>query len=278
MIKGAEESMSEAKKKREIPSFDQPLIETHCHLDYLTQLDTAEILEKARSLGVERFVTIAVSPDNLDTVRTLADTHASVYATQGVHPHEAQHYSRDVGADIRAGAKHQKVVAIGEIGLDYHYDNSPREQQRWAFAEQLQIALDMDLPIVVHTRDADEDTMAIFREFSGQGLRGVIHSFTSSPELAEFCLAEGFHLGFNGIITFKKAENVRQVLAAAPMDRILLETDAPFLTPTPFRGKENAPFYLPLVAHKVAEVHDWTPDAVVTQTTHNARALFFGGH
>ncbi|MEX1056686.1 MAG: TatD family hydrolase [Natronospirillum sp.] len=270
--------MSSAKKKREIPSFSQPLIETHCHLDYLEQDSTEAILAQARSLGVERFITIAVQPDNLMTVRALADAHSDVYATQGVHPHDALHYNQAVGAAIRAGVQHPKVVAVGEIGLDYHYDNSPRAEQWQAFADQLQIALDVNLPIVVHTRDADDDTMAIFREFSGRGLRGVIHSFTSSPALAEFCLAEGFHLGFNGIITFNKAENVRAVLAATPMERILLETDAPFLTPAPFRGKENAPFYLPLVAHKVAEVKGETPDSVVHQTTQNARDVFFSGH
>lgn len=266
-----------AKKKREIPAFSQPLIETHCHLDYLEQDTTEAILAQARTLGVERFITIAVQPDNLATVRNLADAHADVFATQGVHPHEAQLYTSEVGAAIRAGVQHPKVVAVGEIGLDYHYDNSPREQQWKAFSEQLQIALDVDLPIVVHTRDADADTIAIFKEFSGRGLRGVIHSFTSSLELAEFCLEEGFHLGFNGIITFNKADNVREVLAATPLSRILLETDAPFLTPTPFRGKENAPFYLPLVAHKVAEVKAETPDDVVRQTTQNARRLFFPG-
>lgn len=263
------------KKPRVIPSFTQPLIETHCHLDYLQQSDIADILARASELGVQRFVTIAVSPDNLATVRGLADQHESVYATQGVHPHEASSYNAEIGQRIREGAQHGKVVAIGEIGLDYHYDNSPRDQQWQAFGEQLQIALDMNLPIVVHTRDADEDTMAIFREFSGKGLRGVIHSFTSSPELARFCLAEGFHLGFNGIITFNRADNVRAVLAETPLDRILLETDAPFLTPVPFRGKENAPFYLPLVAHKVAEVKHAEPTDVVTRTTANAEALFF---
>ncbi|TGG93227.1 TatD family deoxyribonuclease [Natronospirillum operosum] len=269
--------MSGKSKRKEIPVFQTPLIETHCHLDYLQQDSTEAILQQARERGVERFITIAVAPDNLDTVRTLADTHDAVYCTQGVHPHEARLYTAEVGQRIRAGAESERVVAIGEIGLDYHYDNSPRAQQRQAFAEQLQIALDMALPIVVHTRDADDDTMAIFREFSGQGLRGVIHSFTSSPELAEFCLQEGFHLGFNGIITFNKAENVRAVVAETPVERILLETDSPFLTPVPFRGKENAPFYLPLVAEKVAELKDSPPEALIRQTTQNARDLFFHG-
>lgn len=267
--------MSAKRKHREIPVFEEALIETHCHLDYLQQDSTGAILEQARQRGIERFITIAVAPENLDTVRELAASHADVYCTQGVHPHEARLYNREVGHRIRAGAADAKVVAIGEIGLDYHYDNSPRAKQRQAFSEQLEIALELDMPIVVHTRDADDDTMALFREFSGRGLRGVIHSFTSSLKLAEFCLEEGFHLGFNGIITFNRADNVREVLAAAPLERILLETDAPFLTPAPFRGRENAPFYLPLVAEKVAAVKESTPEAVIRQTTANARSLFF---
>lgn len=264
-----------ASKRKEIPVFTIPLIETHCHLDFLKEGDTASTLARARAVGVEHVVTIAVEPGNLQTVLDLIDQHEDLYGTQGVHPHSAVEYSADVGQRILAGAAHPKVVAIGEIGLDYHYDNSPRKEQREAFAAQLNIALEVGLPIVVHTRDADDDTMAIFREFSGQGLRGVIHSFTSSPELAAFCVEEGFYLGFNGIITFNKADNVRAVLEATPLSRVLLETDAPYLTPVPFRGQENAPFYLPLVAHQVAAVKNETPEHVATVTTANARALFF---
>ena len=262
-------------KRQEIPVFTTPLIETHCHLDFLKEGNTADTLARARAVGVEQVVTIAVEPSNLQTVLDLIDQHEGLYGTQGVHPHSAAEYDAGVGERILAGAKHPKVVAIGEIGLDYHYDNSPRQEQRAAFAAQLEIALQVDLPIVVHTRDADLDTMAIFREFSGRGLRGVIHSFTSSPELAAFCVEEGFHLGFNGIITFNKADNVRAVLAATPLSRVLLETDAPYLTPVPFRGQENAPYYLPLVAQYVATLKDETPEQVAAVTTANARALFF---
>ncbi len=268
--------MAKSKKPRVIPQFEGRMIDTHCHLDYLEQLSTADILAHAGSNGVDRCITIAVSPENLDRVRALTREYDVVYGTQGVHPHEADMYDESVGERIRSVLPDPKLVAIGEIGLDYHYDHSDRSQQRWAFAEQLQIALDLDLPIVVHTRDADDDTMAIFREFSGQGLRGVIHSFTSSMALAEFCLSEGFHLGFNGIITFNKAENVREIVTAAPLDRILLETDAPFLTPVPFRGRENAPFYLPLVAQKVAELKGVSTEAAIAQTRNNAEGLFFG--
>lgn len=264
-----------ATSRHEVPVFSTPLIETHCHLDYLKQDTTSAIIAHAHAHGIAKIITIAVEPENLATVLDLVSAHEQVYGTQGVHPHSADLYSEAVGTEIAHGAKHPKILAIGEIGLDYHYDNSPRAQQRRAFTAQLDIALATDLPIVVHTRDADADTMAIFKEYSGRGLRGVIHSFTSSPELAAFCVEEGFYLGFNGIVSFNKADNVRAVLAQTPLERVLLETDAPYLTPVPFRGKENAPFYLPWVAQKVAEVKGVSIDEVAETTTANAQRLFF---
>lgn len=264
-----------ATSRHDVPVFSTPLIETHCHLDYLKQDSTEVIVAQAHDHGIAKIITIAVEPDNLATVLGLVNAHETVYGTQGVHPHSADSYTDSVGAAIAQGAQHPKILAIGEIGLDYHYDNSPRAQQRRAFTAQLDIALATDLPIVVHTRDADADTMAIFKEYSGRGLRGVIHSFTSSPELAAFCVEEGFYLGFNGIVSFNKADNVRAVLAQTPLERVLLETDAPYLTPVPFRGKENAPFYLPWVAQKVAEVKGVSVNEVAEVTTANAQRLFF---
>jgi TatD DNase family protein len=267
--------MSDTQTKS-IPAFNTPMIETHCHLDYLQQAKPSEMVARAREQGVHRIVTIAVAPDNLAVVRQIAAEHDSVYCTQGVHPHEASQYTAEVGQNIRAAAADDSnVVAIGEIGLDYHYSHSPRQQQQQAFTEQLQIACDLGKPIVVHTRDADADTQAILSDFTRHGLKGVIHSFTSGLALAEFCLSEGFTLGFNGIITFRSADNVRAVLMQTPLDQILLETDAPYLTPVPFRGRENAPYYLPLVAQAVAEVKGLEPEAVIAQTTRNAQQLFF---
>lgn len=263
-------------KEKPIPTFTAPLIETHCHLDYLQEAGPEVMVARAQQQGVQRIVTIAVAPDNLAQVRQIAAEHAEVFCTQGVHPHEARFYAAEVGQQIRSAAESDpNVVAIGEIGLDYHYDHSPRRQQQMAFAEQLQMACDLNKPIVVHTRDADADTQAILSDFTRLGLRGVIHSFTSGLPLAEYCLSEGFALGFNGIITFRSAENVRAVLAQTPINQILLETDSPYLTPVPFRGRENAPYYLPLVAQAVAEIKQLDPETVVRQTTHNAEQLFF---
>jgi len=168
------------------------------------------------------------------------------------------------------------MVAIGEIGLDYYYDHSDRTCQREVFERQLQLAIELDLPIVVHTRDADADTEAILRNFMpGMRQRGVIHSFTSGMALAEYCLGEGFHLGFNGISTFNRADNVREVIAMTPLEQILFETDSPYLTPVPYRGKPNAPCYLPFIAEKVAEVKQVALESLLPQVWDNSLRLFF---
>lgn len=230
-------------------------IETHCHLDYLKELPLEEILVKIQEAGISKIVTIGVDPGNLDKVRELAHTYPQIYYSQGIHPHDAKDATDVEYGKICERAKDPKMIAVGEIGLDYHYNNSPQDAQKLAFEKQLQIACDSDLPVIIHTRDADEDTKAILRNFSSKLKRkGVIHSFTSTKDLAEFVLSEGFYIGFNGIITFKKAENVQEVVKITPNERILFETDSPFLTPVPHRGKENAPYYLPFVAAKVAEL------------------------
>lgn len=265
-----------SKKRREIPVFDHPIIETHCHLDYLKDRPLAETLEQSRKVNIERVITIAVSPDNLAAVRKLSQVKPWVYGTQGIHPHEAESYSDEVEAEIREHARDDKIVAIGEIGLDYYYDNADRSVQGEVFRRQLQIACDSDRPVVIHSREADDDTIAILQEFE-QTLtrRGVIHSFTSGPGLARYALDQGWCLGFNGITSFNKAENVRDIVRMAPIEQILLETDAPFLTPVPYRGRENAPFYLPFVAEKIAEVKDLPLDKVLTQTYQNSLRTFF---
>ena len=230
-------------------------IETHCHLDYLKAEPLEEIRKKISEAGITKVITIGVDPQNLDKVKELSDAYEEIYFTQGIHPHDAKDASEIDFEKIVGRSNLPKMVAVGEIGLDYHYNNSPPDIQRRVFERQLQIAVDTDLPVVIHTRDADEDTKAILREFSPSLKRkGVVHSFTSSIELAEFVLKEGFYLGFNGIITFKKTENVQKVVMLTPIDRILFETDSPFLTPVPHRGKENAPYYLPHIADKIAEL------------------------
>ena len=232
-------------KKRDIPVFNHPIIETHCHLDYLKEVELEEIVERSQAAGVERIITISVAPGNLDTVLNLTRQHDMIYGTQGVHPHEAEKFTSDTEAQIREQALDPRILAIGEIGLDYFYDHADRKVQQRVFETQLQIASDLDLPVVIHSREADEDTMSILANFENTlKKRGVIHSFTSGPELAQYAIDQGFCLGFNGICTFNKAENVRDIIRMTPLENIILETDAPYLTPVPYRGKENAPFYL----------------------------------
>ena len=265
-----------ATKKRDIPVFDHPIIETHCHLDYLEADVFDEAVQAARDVNIQKIITIAVSPDNLDTVMGITQNNENIWGTQGIHPHDADQYSDEVDQRIRENALNEKIVAIGEIGLDYYYDHSDRARQRDAFERQLQIAIDLSMPIVVHTREADEDMQAILQNFVGQmPKRGVIHSFTSGIDLAKYCIDQGFHLGFNGISTFKTAQNVREVVELTPLEKILFETDAPYLTPVPYRGKPNEPKYLPFIAENIGVVKDIPLDVLLPKVWQNSMELFF---
>jgi TatD DNase family protein len=264
------------KKRRDIPRFQTPIIETHCHLDYLESSELAATLKKAEEVGIERIITIAVSVDNLSKVMQLTRSAANIWGTQGIHPHEAEAWNSDVAATVRESSNDPRILAIGEIGLDYFYDHADRKVQQAVFEEQLQIAVDQKLPVVIHTREADEDTRSILQNFSKSlSGNGVIHSFTSGLALAEFCVAEGFSLGFNGITTFNRADNVRDVVIATPIEKIVLETDAPYLTPVPYRGKANAPFYLPFIAETVANLKNCEIEPFLRQVYDNSDALFF---
>lgn len=264
-----------AKKRPPIPVFSEPIIETHCHLDYLKEHELEETINKCQEVGISHLMTISVSPDNLETVRDLTSKHDMIFGTQGIHPHNASEFNDEVRDTIDKYLSLPKILAVGEIGLDYHYNKSPKEKQIEAFKAQLELAIKHKLPVVIHSRDADEDTIEILQEYAPKmPNKGVIHSFTSGPELAKTALEEGFYLGFNGIITFKNADNVREILSMTPLEKLIIETDSPFLTPVPYRGVENNPFYLPFVAHKIAELKETTPEEVAKITTENSVSLF----
>ncbi|MDO9183094.1 MAG: TatD family hydrolase [Bacteriovorax sp.] len=268
-----------SKAKREIPICDLPIIETHFHLDMLNSMTREEVVAKTRLHNIEKMITISTSPRNLDEVIAIANAFPEIFCTQGLHPHEGSEWNEEVKnhvlKNLNDPLKNKKIVAVGEIGLDFYYSKSPREEQLKAFEEQLQIAVDHNLPVVIHSRDADEDTIAVLKNFSTTLKRkGVIHSFTSGLKLAQFALDENFCLGFNGIITFKNAENVRDALRITPLEKILLETDSPFLTPDPYRGFENAPYYLPFIAEKIAEVKGVELDTILKQSYKNSIELF----
>ena len=251
------------------------IIETHCHLDYLKDKPLDEIFQAAKDNGIDKIITIAVEPDNLDPVFELSQQYEHVYCSQGIHPHDAKLSTEHALKTIEERQSEAKVVAVGEIGLDYHYDNSPREKQKEVFKAHLEIAIRTNKPVIIHSRDADDDMIAILKEYAPKMKRkGVIHSFTSGPELAQTAIDLGFYLGFNGIITFKKAQNVREIVKLCPLDRILLETDSPFLTPVPHRGKENSPAYLPFILSKIAEIKEIEESEVASSCYKNSKNLF----
>lgn len=250
-------------------------IDVHCHLDRLE--GGAEFaLNLAKEAGVQRIITIGTEPGDLPTVIELSEKYAPhVFCTIGVHPHDGVKYTAEVGEYLRANASHPRVVAIGEIGLDYYYDQSPREEQMIAFREQMQIAADTGLPVEIHTRDAEEDTIKVLKEFEGR-VKGIIHCFTGTPELAKAALDVGYNISISGVVTFKNADTLRSTVRdVVPIDRLHVETDAPFLAPVPMRGKSNTAAYVLHTAQVVADLKGVSLQTLSEQTKKNAEKLFF---
>jgi TatD DNase family protein len=251
------------------------LIDTHAHLDDARfDSDRDAMIARAREAGVEHFVTIGCDLTTSRAAVELADRYPFIYATVGVHPHEAKQIGDSWYDDLRRLAEHKKVVAYGEIGLDYHYNHSPPKLQRERFREQITLARDLRLPIVVHTREAQEDTIAILKEENAADVGGVFHCFSGDARLAKNALDLGFLLSFSGVITFQNATMLRDIVKTVPMDRILVETDSPYLTPAPHRGKRNEPAHVRLVAEKIAAIQGMTADQIAELTSQNARRVF----
>src|SRR5579863_4661257 len=256
------------------------LIDSHCHLDSEQfDGDREAVIERALAAGVERMVAIGTGtgPPDLEAGVRLADRFPSFYATVGVHPHDAHKASRETYQRLSELLAHPKVVALGEIGLDYHYDYSPRDVQRDVFVEQMRVARDARKPIVIHTREAWEDTLALIEEnWTPSGLPGIMHCFSGTPAEAERCVALGFYLSFGGIVTFPKALELQAAARVAPADRILVETDAPYLAPVPRRGKRNEPAFVVETARKLAELRGTTIEAIAEATSANFERLCSG--
>ena len=253
----------------------QEWIDVHCHLDRLEGGPEAA-LKQAIDAGVSRIITIGTEPADLPLVMELSEKFSPhVFCTIGVHPHDGIKYNSEVGQFLRQNASHPRVVAIGEIGLDYHYNQSPKEEQLVAFREQMQIAADVGLPVEIHTRDADEDTVKILQEFEGK-VKGIIHCFTGTPYLATEALKVGYNISISGIVTFKNAESIRTTVRdIVPLDRLHVETDAPFLAPVPMRGKSNTSAYMVHTAQVVADLKNVSLQTLSEQTKKNAEKLFF---
>lgn len=250
------------------------LVDSHCHLDDKQFTDDRDaVIERAQAAGVSRLMAIGTGegPPDLETAIRLADRYPAFHATVGVHPHDASKATPASFDQLRDLLTHPKVLALGEIGLDYHYDFSPRETQRAVFIRQLELARDAGKPVVIHTREAWSDTTEILREhYSGPG---IFHCFTGGPAEAQEALDLGFHLSFGGVLTFPKAQPVREAALLAPLERILIETDAPYLAPVPHRGRRNEPAFLVETLRKLAEIRGISPEAAAHMTTRNFERL-----
>ena len=252
------------------------LIDSHCHLDFPAfSGHLPDVLERARKAGVGRMVTISTHVGRFDTYRALAEAHADVFFSIGTHPHHAAEEPDIAAADILALSQHPRCIAIGEAGLDYHYDRSPRDVQQRVFRTHIAAARDAKLPLVVHARDADGDMIAILTEESVRGrFDAVLHCFSSGARLAEIGVELGFYVSFSGIVTFKRSDELRRIAAAMPPERLLVETDAPYLAPEPYRGKRNEPAYVAETAKFLAGIIGMGSDEFARLTTNNFYRLF----
>ncbi|MGI4879410.1 MAG: TatD family hydrolase [Janthinobacterium lividum] len=252
------------------------LVDSHCHLNYKgLREDQAGVIERARAAGVGTMLGISTRAGEWDEVVALADAHTDIWATIGIHPHEADGHPEIDASRLIDAAKHPKVIGVGETGLDYFYDHSDRDRQRTSFRAHIAASRETGLPLIVHTRDAEDDTAAILREEMAAGaFPGVIHCFTASAAFAEQALALGFYISLSGILTFKNARDLQAVATTLPDDRILIETDSPFLAPVPMRGKVCEPAYVAHTAAVLAGLRGVDVATIAEQTADNFFRLF----
>lgn len=252
------------------------LVDSHCHLDFPDfSAELPEVVARAREAGVSHLVTISTRVKRFDEIRAIAERFENVSCSVGTHPHQAAEEPDVTVADLVSLSAHPKVVAIGEAGLDYHYDTSPRDAQEKGFRIHIAAARETGLPLVIHAREADDDIAAILEEESARGaFPFLLHCFTAGPDLARRAVALGGYVSFSGVITFKKSEDLRAIAAALPEDRILVETDSPFLAPTPHRGKRNEPSFVRETAKVLAAARGVSLEEIAATTTRNFFTLF----
>lgn len=250
------------------------MIDSHAHLnDGRFADDHQQVIQRAREAGVEGIINVGYDLPSSQRAIDLAASYPELFATVGFHPHSAKFFSEESYGDLVSLAQQMKVVAVGEIGLDYYYDNSPREQQQYAFRRQMELAEELNLPVVIHSREATQDTLQIIQEFPN--VRCLLHCYSGSLETAEQYLAMGHYISIAGPVTFKNAARLQNVARNIPLERLLIETDCPYLAPEPMRGKRNEPAYVQFVAKKIAELHQ-VPLAEVIEHTKANTIQFFG--
>jgi TatD DNase family protein len=247
------------------------LVDSHCHLDFADEAARPEIIARARRAGVRTLLTISTKLEEFGVVRAIAESDPDIWCSVGVHPHEAEVEPASAETLVEL-TQHPKVVGIGETGLDFYYEHAPRQQQTEIFRAHLSAARATGLPIIVHTRDADPETIAILEETRPPA--GVIHCFSTGRALAEHALALGFYISISGIATFKNAQALRDIIRDLPLERLLVETDAPYLAPVPLRGKTNEPAFITHTAALVAQIKGVTPDELARVTSENFFRLF----
>ena len=252
------------------------LIDSHCHLDYFTEAELPDVLSRAEKAGVKEMVTIGTSLAQSERIKATALAHPNVWCTIGVHPHGAAEEPVPTAEFLAAMTEHPKVIGIGESGLDYFYDKSPHDIQQLSFRAHIRAAALTGLPLAIHARDADDDIARILQEerASGQNFRFLLHCFSSTRRLAEAAIAMDGYFSFSGILTFPKSQEIREIARDIPLDRLLVETDAPYLAPVPFRGKRNEPAFAAHTARLLAGVRGMDIDALAEITTANFRRLF----
>lgn len=254
-------------------------IDSHCHIDGKAfDGERDEIVQRAKAAGVKAMLNIGTgNPHDGEIARAVevAELYENVFASVGVHPHDAKLYDDEAEETLVNLTKSEKVIAWGEIGLDYYYDHSPRDVQREVFIRQIRKAKELDLPIIIHSRDADDETVEILtKECSYEGFRGIMHCFGGTAEMAESLMKLGFLISFAGNVTFKKAENLRDAAKVVPLEKLLIETDCPFLTPIPFRGKRNEPAYVIHTAQFLADFYGVELEKIANQTSRNFLKFF----
>lgn len=251
------------------------IFDTHAHYDDSQfEKDRDMVLASMPELGVGTIVNVSASYDSCRRAVALAEKYPFVYAAVGIHPDEVGALNEETFAEMKKLFQHKKVVAVGEIGLDYYWDNEPHDVQQEWFIRQVELARELDLPVLIHSREAAADTMYVMKTYA-QGLRGVIHCYSYSREMAEEYVKMGFYIGIGGVVTFKNAKKLKEVAEAVPLKRIVLETDCPYMAPEPFRGRRNQSSYLRYVAEKIAELKDISTEEVIAVTEENARKLYW---
>jgi TatD DNase family protein len=251
------------------------LFDTHVHLnDDQFNDDLEEVIDRAKAAGVEHMVVVGFNRETIEKALRLADDYDFLYASVGWHPVDAIDMTEEDLKWIEEKAQHPKVVAYGEIGLDYHWDKSPKDIQQEVFRKQIRLAKRLQLPLIIHNRDAAEDVMHILKEEDAKEIGGIMHCFSGSAEMAKQCLDINFYISLGGPVTFKNAKKPKKVAVEVPLDKLLIETDCPYLAPHPYRGKRNEPAYVKLVAEQIAELKGLAYEEVAKATTENAKRLF----